>query len=62
MADKYVQSLKQLPADKLSGKKDEVKSVFGAYDYLTRFKLLPGDFPAKAALQAIIKEQRWDKK
>jgi hypothetical protein len=62
MADKYVQSVKNLPADKLPAKKDEVKNVFSAFDYLTRFKLVPGDFTAGVALQAIIKEQRWDKK
>ena len=62
MADNYVQAIKSLPPDKLSGKKDEVKSVFGAFDYLTRFNLLPRDFAAKSALEAIIKEQRWDKK
>ena len=62
MADQYVRAIKQLPPDKLPAKKDEAKTVFSAFDYLTRFNLLPGNFAAKSALQAIIKEQRWDKK
>ena len=61
-AAKYVQTIKQLPPDKLAAKKDEVKYVNGAFGYLTRFKILPAPFAPKAELDQIIKDQRWDKK
>jgi prepilin-type processing-associated H-X9-DG protein len=62
MASDCVQGIKRLSKADLAPKKDEVKQVFGAFDFLTRFKLLPAGFPPRAELEAIIKEQRWDKK
>lgn len=62
MAGAYVGGLKQLPPDQLAAKKDEAKQVAGAFQYMTRFKLLPTDFAPKRELDAIVKEQRWDKK
>lgn len=62
MADQYVASLKQLPADQLSGKKDEARQVRDTFNYLTKFKILPADFAPKAALAQIIKDQGWDRR
>jgi len=62
MAGQYVESLKQLPADKLAPKKDEAKGVSSAFNYLAKFKLIPADFAPKAALEQLIKDQGWDKK
>jgi hypothetical protein len=62
MAAQYVANLKQLPADKLASKKDEVRQLRDVFDYLTRFKILPATFAPKAELAAMIKEQGWDKK
>ncbi len=62
MADQYVANLKQLPADQLSGKKDEARQVRDAFNYLTKFKILPADFAPKATLAQIIKDQGWDRR
>ena len=62
MADQYVANLKQLPADQLSGKKDEARQVRDAFNYLTKFKILPADFAPKAILAEIIKDQGWDRR
>jgi len=61
MAQDYVTSVKALPADKLAAKKDEVKQVRGDFKYLEKFKILPGDFEPAQAMEALIKEQGWDK-
>ena len=57
----YVQKLKALPADQLAGKKDEAKSIAGNFKYMTRWKLLPATFAPAADLDALIKQQGWDK-
>lgn len=62
MAGRYVESLKQLPADSLATKKDEARQVRDAFNYMTRFNLLPAAFAPKAALEQLIKDQGWDKK
>ena len=62
MANAYVGSIKQLPADRLSSKKDEVKYIAGAFGFLTRFDVLPKAFAAKTELEQLIKDQKWDKK
>jgi hypothetical protein len=61
MAETYVSSLKQLPPEKLGGKKDEVKEVGRVLKYLTNFKILDQNFVPNTELQRMIKEQRWDK-
>ncbi len=61
MASVYVRSLQQLPPDRLAGKKDEVKQVNSAFQYLARFKILPTS-PSSAAIDKIVKDQKWDKK
>jgi prepilin-type processing-associated H-X9-DG protein len=61
LGGQYVQSIKALSADKLAGKKDEVKQISGNFKYMTRFKLLPASFGPAEELTRIIKEQGWDK-
>ena len=58
MASKYVEGLQQMPAERLAGKKDEVKQVAAAFQFLAKFKILSSN----AALEKIIKDQRWDRK
>lgn len=60
LGNQYVASLKQLPADQLQSKKDEVKSLSGNFKYMSKFNLLPASFEPAAALDQMIKEQRWD--
>ena len=61
MGGDYVQKLKALPAEQLAGKKDEAKSIAGNFKYMTRWKLLPATFAPAADLDALIKQQGWDK-
>ena len=62
MTSAYVQAVKQLPADQIGAKKDEVKQVKSALDYLTKAKALPATFGPKVELEALVKDQHWDKK
>ena len=61
MAEQYVTSLQQLPADKLAAKKDEVRHLRDVCKYLVRFDVMPADFAPKAELEQIIKAHNWDK-
>jgi len=62
MAEKFVAEMKAVPADKLESKKGEIMHVNGAFQYLTKFKLVPDTFTAAGELNAIVKAQEWDKK
>jgi hypothetical protein len=62
MAEKYVQDLKALAADKLAGKKDEARGLRDVFKYLVRIKAFRDPFPPRTDLEGIIKEQGWDKK
>jgi prepilin-type processing-associated H-X9-DG protein len=62
MSTAYLKAVKELPADQLKGKKDEVKHLKGAFDYLSEAKALPSTFAPKAEIDALVKDQRWDKK
>ncbi len=62
MASVYIASLKQLPPDQLASKKDEVKRVNSAFQYLVKFNLVPTDFTPKAEVEKIVKDNKWDKK
>ncbi len=57
----YVAGLQQLPKAKLNDKKDDVKRVRSAFDYLIKFKCFTPDCPARADLEKIVKAQGWDK-
>ncbi len=61
LAEQYVTSLQQLPADKLAAKKDEVRHLRDVCKYLVRFEVMPADFAPKAELEQIIKANNWDK-
>lgn len=58
---KYVTDIKQVPADKIESKKDEVKRVNGALKYLAKFKIIADDNAALADLQKFAKSHGWDK-
>jgi hypothetical protein len=62
MAEQYVANVKQLPADQLTSKKDEVRHVRDAFRFLANFKVLPPDYEPRTQLEEIIKAQRWDEK
>jgi len=62
MAAHYVQSLKDMPAEKVGAKKDEAKQVSNAFKFLAKFNVLPATFPPKVEIEGLIKEQHWDKK
>jgi len=62
MARAYAASLKELAADKLAPKKDEVKKVGDAFRYLAKWNFVPAEFAPKADIEKIIKAQGWDKK
>lgn len=62
MACAYAAGLKELSADKLAPKKDEVKKVGDAFKYLAKWNFVPADFAPKADVEKIIKSQGWDKK
>ncbi len=62
MAAQYVQSLKDMPAEKVTAKKDEAKQVSSAFKFLARFNVLPATFSPKVEIEILIQEQHWDKK
>jgi hypothetical protein len=62
MAEQYVARLKDLPADQLARKRDEVRNLRDIYRYLARFNLIPATFGPKVQIEQIIKDQNWDKK
>ena len=61
MAGQYVESLKQLPADKLTAKKDEVVKVSDAFKFMAKFEIVPATFAPKAEIEKLIKAQGWNK-
>ncbi len=62
LADKFVDGIKAVSADKIESKKGEVLHVNAAFQYLTKFKLVPDNFKAAGELNAIVKAHEWDKK
>jgi hypothetical protein len=62
LADQYLADLQQLPPDKLEAKKDEAKHLRDVYNYLARFKVIPGGAEQKLTLEKIIKDHKWDQK
>jgi hypothetical protein len=62
LANDYLASLDQLPADKLEAKKDEIKHMRDVCNYLIRFNIIPADTEGKTRLEQIIKDHNWDKK
>lgn len=62
LATAYADGVKGLPADKLPGKRDEVRQLRDVFRYLARFKIVPADFAPLAALEQLIKDQGWDQR
>ena len=58
----FARVMKEVPADKIASKKDEILKVAKALRYLTKFKILPEDIDAKKDLEAIIKVEEWEPK
>ncbi len=58
----YVAGLEALPKNKLNDKKDEVKRVRGAFQYLAKFQCCGTDCAPCATLEKIVKAHGWDKK
>jgi len=61
-ATELAAAVKALPADKIETKKDEVKRVFHALEYLVRAKAIDAGDPAKTEIQGIAKAHGWDKR
>ena len=62
LAETYLQGVKQLPADRLGAKKEDVLQLKNALDYLAAAQSLPAGFAPKAEVDALVKAQKWDKK
>jgi hypothetical protein len=62
LAASFAQAVQATPADKLESKKNEVLQFQKAMSYLAKFKLLPADFAPKQQMDALVKQQGWDKK
>ncbi|MCX8107780.1 MAG: DUF1080 domain-containing protein, partial [Verrucomicrobiae bacterium] len=62
LATEYVENLKRLPPATLATKRDEVRDVSEVFKYLTRHNILPASFPAKNAIEQLIKDQGWDRR
>lgn len=56
-----IEQIRQTPAGQLDSKKDDVKSLQKAFDYLGRHNILPAAAQPAAELQALIKARKWDK-
>ena len=62
MASAFTQTVRQLPADQIGSRKNEVKQVNQALEYLAKYKILPPTFGPKVEVEKLVKEQRWGKK
>lgn len=62
LATQFAADMKAVPADQLESKKGEIMRVNAAFQYLTKFKLVPDTFTAAGELNAIVKANEWDKK
>ena len=60
-ASAYLAKVKGLAGDELKGKKDEVKRVNHAFEYLIGFNILPKDFGPSEGFAQLVKENHWDK-
>ena len=62
LAGLYWTGIEALPADKLAGKKDEVKHLRDVCKYLARFNVIPEENDFRSRLDELIKAHNWDKK
>ncbi|MCB1211141.1 MAG: DUF1080 domain-containing protein, partial [Verrucomicrobiales bacterium] len=61
-AEAFGKMIADTPAEKIESKKGEIMRVHGALQYMTKFKLLPGDLSLVNQLATVIKVREWDKK
>jgi len=57
----YVAGLTALSADGLKAQEGEVKTVFRAFQYLVKFKIIPADSAPQQELAQLVKSRGWDK-
>ncbi len=57
----FVAGLTPLAPAELKAKEAEVKSVFRAFRFLVKFKIIPADFGAQEAFDNLVKIQGWEK-
>ncbi len=62
LAEQYVAAVKAVPADKLEGRKGEVKQVWDTFKYLARWKFIEQNYGPKVEIDKLVKDQGWDKK
>jgi len=62
LANQYVESLRQVPAEQLAAKRNEVRNLAEVFKYLTRHGILPATFGPKTAIDQMIKDQGWDRR
>ncbi len=58
---RYVAGLASLSADELKAKEGEVKTVFRAFQFLVKFKIVPADSAPQQELTQLVKSHGWDK-
>ena len=57
----FVSSVKTTPPDQIDRRKDEVKRVFTALQYLAQAKVIDSNDASRVELEAIVKAHEWDK-
>jgi hypothetical protein len=62
LAEQYLAGVKALAADKLQGKKDEVRNLESVFKYLARWKFIEPTYAPKVEIDKMVKDQGWDKK
>jgi hypothetical protein len=62
MVTAYAKGVQATPAEKLPSQKAEILKVTNALRYLAKFNIVPTDIPEKAALEALVKSNDWEKK
>jgi len=62
LANEYLAGLKQLSAEQLNAKKDEIKHLRDICQYLAKFSIIADDAKAKSRFEQLVKDHNWDKK
>ena len=60
-ATQFTGDIKQIPADKIEQKKDEVVRFYKAMKYLAKHKIVGADTTAWKEIEGIVKSHKWDK-
>lgn len=59
MANRYVESLQQLSAEKLGAKQEEVMKVSNAFSYMAKFEIVPATFGPNVEVAKIVQSRNW---